>query len=42
MGSTLKRKEFAPNGANSCLFRVDPIEKGGKTENGRVASPESV
>ena len=41
-GVYFKRKEFAPEGANSFLLKLIPIEKGGKTENGRVASLESV
>ena len=40
--STLKMKEFAPGGANSFLKELISIEKGSKTENDRVASPESV
>ena len=37
-----ERKEFAPTGANSFLSELTPIQKGGKNENGRVDSPESV
>ena len=32
--------EFVPRGANSFLSELTLIEKGGKTEDGRVASPE--
>ena len=35
------RKEFAPRGANSFLLELTLIEKRGKKENSRVASPES-
>ena len=37
-GSVLKGKNLA----NSSLQKFTPIEKGGKKENGRVTSPESV
>ena len=40
-----ERKESAPSaltGADSFLQELIPIEEGGKNENGRVASPESV
>ena len=40
MGIYSLRKEFAPTGANSFLPELIPIEKGGKNENNRVASPE--
>ena len=33
---------IAPKGANSFLSDLIRIQKGGKNENGRVASPESV
>ena len=42
MGSTLIREEFAPMGANSFLSELTPNKKGGKIENGRIASLESV
>ena len=35
------RKEFAPRGANSFLQKLTSIEKKGKNQNGRAASPES-
>ena len=41
-GANSYRKEFAPRGANSFLSELTPVDKGGKTKNGRVASPESV
>ena len=40
MQSTLKRKVFAPLGANSFLYELTPIAKGGKNENDRVTPPE--
>ena len=41
MGSTLKGKNLLL-GANSFLYELTSIEKGGKPENNRVASPENV
>ena len=42
MGINSYRKEFAPHGANPFHQELTPMEKGGKNENGKVASPESV
>ena len=35
----VKRKEFSPPGANSFLEEMTPIEKGGRNNIDRVASP---
>ena len=38
----LKKKAFAPMGANCFLYEMTPVYMGCNKENGRVASPESV
>ena len=37
-----EKKEFAPRGANSFLYELTLVEKRGRNEKGRGASPESI
>ena len=41
MGSSHKRNEFAPVGANSFLYEMTHLCMGGNNEKDRFASPES-
>ena len=34
--------QFAPMGANSCLYEITPVYMGGEDVNYRVVSPESI
>ena len=40
--SRVKRVTVSPMGANSFLYKMAPIDKGGKKGNGRAAPPENV
>ena len=42
LSATGLRLQFAHKGASSFLYQLTSTEKGGKNENSRVASPESV